>query len=94
MQRLPGIHADLAEQVSAVMHTLRQIDFYKRPGIAETLDWCQALMSLDVAELDATSLQETAGCLLKYRDDIDRLGQLGPERILAGEATDAEVESA
>ena len=84
-RRLPGIRSELAEQVSRVMQSLRRVDFYKRPGIAETLDWCRALMSLDVGEVDAESLRETAGCLLKYRDDIDRLVQLGPERVLAGD---------
>ncbi len=84
-RRLPGIHGTLAGQVSAVMQTLRRADFYKRPGIAETLDWCRALMSLGVDELDAASLRDTAGALLKYRDDIDRLAQLGHDRVLAGE---------
>lgn len=93
-RRLPGIHEDLAEQVSNVMQTLRRVDFYKRPGIAETLDWCRALMSLGVADLDAQTLRETAGCLLKYRDDIEQLGTLGPERILAGELVDAAAEPA
>lgn len=83
--RLPGIHERLAVQVAALMQTLRHIDFYKRPGIAETLDWCQALISLDLKEVDAATLLATAGCLLKYRDDIDRLEKLGAEKVLAGE---------
>ena len=51
-------------------------------------------MSLDVAELDGDALRETAGCLLKYRDDIDRLVQLGPERILVGDVAGEEAGSA
>ncbi len=93
-RRLPEIRVELAAQVSGVMQTLRRVDFYKRPGIAETLDWCRALMSLGVNDLDASALQETAGCLLKYRDDIDRLTQLGPERVLAGDLVGEEAEPA
>ncbi len=86
LQRLPAIEAGLATQVSEVMQTLRKVDFYKRPGIAETLDWCEALLSLGADSVDADVLAETAGCLLKYREDLTRLGEIGPETVLAGSA--------
>jgi MoxR-like ATPase len=85
LRRIPEIHEELAVQICQVMQVLRRIDFYKRPGIAETLDWSQALMGFDVSELNGTLLEETSGCLLKYRDDVERLKAIGAERVIAGE---------
>jgi len=87
LRRVPGIEASLAGRISEVMARLRSVDFYKRPGIAETLDWSRALLSLEIKELDGSVLQDTAGCILKYRDDIERLGQLGPDQLVRGEST-------
>ena len=53
------------------MEQLRQQDFYKRPGIAETIDWGAALMALHRDELDAATVEETIGCIFKYNDDIE-----------------------
>jgi hypothetical protein len=52
---------------------LRQIDLYKLPGIAETIEWARALMALDAMVLDPAVVQDTLGVLLKYQDDIARL---------------------
>jgi MoxR-like ATPase len=82
LRRVPGLPAQLAERITEVMARLRQIDFYKRPGIAETLDWARALLGLDVKELDDDLLLDTAGCLLKYREDVERLRELGPSEVL------------
>jgi MoxR-like ATPase len=84
LRKVPGIEARLAEQVVGIMHTLRAVDFYKRPGIAETLDWSRALVGLRVGEIGATTLEETAGCLLKYHDDIERLKSIGPGNVIEG----------
>ena len=84
-RKVPGIQESLAEQVCGVMHTLREIDFHKRPGIAETLDWSRALVGLGSAELDPTTLEETVGCVLKYRDDVERLRTIGGAKILSGD---------
>ncbi len=84
LRRVPGIEEGLARRISEVMQRLRSVDFYKRPGIAETLDWSRALLGLEVEALDPGVMEDTAGCILKYRDDIDRLKQLGTETILAG----------
>jgi MoxR-like ATPase len=84
-RRVPGIDGRLAEAVTRTMQTLREIDFYKRPGVAEALDWSRALFGLGVDELTPELLLETAGLVLKYRDDIERLKALGPGAILAGE---------
>ena len=82
-QRLPGIAERLARQVATTMQNLRGIDFYKRPGVAETLDWARALLGLGSEAVTAELLLETAGVLLKYRDDIERLGNLDLNQVLA-----------
>ena len=85
VRRVPGIEASLAQTIAEIMYRLRQIDFYKRPGIAETLDWSQALLGLDVTEITADLMDDTAGVILKYHDDIERLRTLGADKVLAGE---------
>ena len=85
IRRVPGIQASLAQTIADVMHRLRQIDFYKRPGIAEALDWSQALLGLDVTEITADLMDETAGVILKYHDDIERLRSIGAGKVIAGE---------
>jgi MoxR-like ATPase len=84
LRKVPGIGDRLAEQVVGIMHTLRAVDFYKRPGIAETLDWSRALVGLRVDEIGASTLEETAGCLLKYHDDIQRLHAIGAAKVVEG----------
>jgi MoxR-like ATPase len=69
--KVPRINERLAGQVCALMEQLRQQDFYKRPGIAETIDWGAALMALHRDELDAATVDETIGCIFKYNDDIE-----------------------
>ena len=84
LRRVPGIRAALAERIVAVMQTLRHIDFYKRPGVAESVDWGRALLGLEIDELRAETLADTAGVILKYHDDIERLHTIGAETILKG----------
>ena len=86
LRRVPGIRASLADRIVSVMPTLRQVDFYKRPGIAETLDWSRALLGLGVDELQADTLDETSGVILKYHDDIERLRAIGADKILSGQS--------
>jgi len=69
-KRLPGVADDLALQVAAFMTRIRQQDLVKKPGVAETLDWASALLALDKTCLDAQTVQETLGCILKYREDL------------------------
>jgi MoxR-like ATPase len=80
--RLPGIAAALAHQVAAVMQTVRQKQLFKRPGIAETLDWAAALMALERHALDPGTVEATLGCILKHREDIDRVRAEGAELLL------------
>ena len=68
--RLPELPARLARAVVAVVQALRSDDLFKRPGVAETLDWARALTALGTEELDAAALEGTLGVLLKYEDDV------------------------
>lgn len=70
--KVPGIDDDLARQVCQLIACMREQDFFKRPGVAETLDWSQALLYLGRSRLDIPTMQETLGCVLKYKEDIDK----------------------
>ncbi|MCL2714345.1 MAG: MoxR family ATPase [Alphaproteobacteria bacterium] len=75
--RLPDVELRLAGQVCRFMELLRERDFYKRPGIAETIDWARALLALDVRELSSEVVAATLGTILKYKADIEMLQQMG-----------------
>jgi MoxR-like ATPase len=70
--RVPSISEHLAAQVCGFMQLLRERDFYKRPGVAETIDWGLALVALHRDELDEATVGETIGCVFKYHDDVER----------------------
>jgi MoxR-like ATPase len=80
--KIPGIQQALAEQICHFMQKLRQINFYKRPGIAETLDWAQALLHLNQAILVPETIRETVGCILKYHEDVEKFKRDEMERVL------------
>jgi len=80
--KIPGIQQTLAEQICTFMQKLRQINFYKRPGIAETLDWAQALLHLHQAVLVPETIRETVGCILKYHEDVEKFKRDEMERVL------------
>ena len=71
--KVPGIGKALSEQVVHFVQALRKQDLFKSPGVAETLDWAQALAELDVVALDPATVSDTLGVLLKYQDDIVRI---------------------
>jgi len=71
--KIPQIAEELAFKICSLMQQIRQMDFYKRPGIAETLDWVSALLLLNRDHLDAETLEETMGCLFKYQEDMERV---------------------
>jgi MoxR-like ATPase len=71
--RVPGISQRLSQQVVRFVQALRNQDFYKSPGVAETLDWATALTELDARGLTAEVVGDTLGALLKYQDDIARM---------------------
>jgi len=72
-RKIPGLPERLAEQVVAFVQALRQEDLYKHPGVAETLDWAQALGHLQAEALELEVVERTLGILLKYQDDVDKL---------------------
>jgi MoxR-like ATPase len=71
-RKVPGVNERLAREISRFMETLRTMRLSKVPGVAETLDWAQALTSLHVDHLDAELVAETLGCVLKDVDDQKR----------------------
>lgn len=71
-RKVPGINERLARQISKFMETIRQVRLSKVPGVAETLDWAQALTALHADHLDEALVGETLGCVLKDADDIKR----------------------
>lgn len=70
--KVSGIEATLAEQVVYFMHGVRNQDFMKTPGVSETLHWAEALVKLHAAALDEDIVEQTLGCILKYKEDLDR----------------------
>ncbi|CCF82609.1 AAA family ATPase [Nitrolancea hollandica] len=68
--KVPGISERLARQIAAFIHSLRQEDLYKLPGVAETLDWAAALLALNQRELSAEIASATLGTILKHQEDI------------------------
>jgi len=71
-RKVPGINARLAREIAKFMETLRTVRLAKVPGVAETLDWAQALATLHADHLDEELIAETLGCILKDADDIRR----------------------
>jgi MoxR-like ATPase len=71
--RIPGIGDQLSRQVVAFVQILRQQELFKSPGVAETLDWANALRELNARSLNRQAAEDTMGALLKYQDDIARV---------------------
>jgi MoxR-like ATPase len=79
---VPGAPRKLAEQIVAFVQKLREIELYKLPGIAETIEWTRALMELDAFVLDPQTVSDSLGVLLKYQDDIARVQGSEAARLL------------
>jgi MoxR-like ATPase len=89
-RKVPGAGSKLSHEVVAFTQRLRAMDLFKAPGIAETLDWAEALVALDRIALDPETVASTLGALLKYQDDI---GAVTPE-IAAQLIAEARLEAA
>ncbi|MEB3369309.1 AAA family ATPase [Saccharopolyspora mangrovi] len=76
-RRLPGVDTRLAEQVAAALQRMRQMELLKPPGVAEAIDWTQALQALGTASLDTETAATTLGAVLKYREDAERVRSAG-----------------
>jgi MoxR-like ATPase len=90
--KAPGAAVDLSRQVVGFVQELRNRDLFKLPGIAETIDWTDALLQLDRISLDPQAINDTLGVLLKYQDDIARIRGSEAARIL--DQVKAELETA
>ena len=82
-RRVPGAPARLSQEIVAFVQRLRQLELYKLPGIAETIEWTRALMELDAVLLDPEVVNHTLGLLLKYQDDIVKVQGSEAARMLA-----------
>ena len=88
-RRLPDVPERLARSVVAVVQALRRDDLFKRPGVAETLDWALALSALGAVELDLDALNGTLGVLLKYEEDVRRVRETALPKLLEEAAASA-----
>ena len=70
--RIPGLAERLAAQIARAMQVFRSLPLQKAPGVAESLDWARALMSLHRDHLDAAAVEQTLGCVLKVHEDHAR----------------------
>ncbi len=80
--RVPEAAADLSREIVRFVQTLRTEDLFKKPGVAETIDWAKCLLALDVVSLSPDVIADTLGAILKYQDDITRLQGSETARIL------------
>jgi MoxR-like ATPase len=81
--RAPGLPAKLSEQVVAFVQRLRSGEWFKLPGVAETIDWANALAALDATELDPAMVDSTLGVLMKYEDDLAKLRGAEAARLVS-----------
>ena len=82
-RKCPRAPETLAREVVAFTQRLRSMDLFKAPGIAETLDWAEALLTLDRVALDPATVTDTLGVLLKYQDDVGAITKEVAERLVA-----------
>jgi MoxR-like ATPase len=81
-RKVPELEADLADAVSEAMSRLRNVDLFKPPGVAESLDWAESLRLLQAGELSVHVIESTLGVVLKYKDDIDLVRSAGVESLV------------
>ena len=80
--RAPETAENLSREVVAFVQSLRTEDLFKKPGVAETIDWAKCLLALDVISLSPEVIADTLGAILKYQDDIQKLQGSEAKRIL------------
>ena len=81
-RRAPGASETLSRQAVEFVQRMRSVDLFKLPGVAETIDWVNALTALNVLSLEPDAVKDTLGVLLKYREDVDRVMTGDAARIL------------
>ncbi len=80
--RIPGAPEALTQEIVAFVQRLRHEDLFKKPGVAETIDWARCLLALDVIALSPEVIGDTLGAILKYQDDIQQLQTSETRRLL------------
>jgi MoxR-like ATPase len=80
--RVPEAQDRLSREVVAFVQRLRSEDLFKKPGVAETIDWCKCLLALDVIQLSPEVIADTLGAILKYQDDIQKLQGSEAKKLL------------
>ena len=90
-RKIPEANNVLGKQVVAFVQAVRQKDFYKLPGIAETLDWANALIKLGTTELSTEITSDTLGALLKYQDDIEKMDGDATQGLVQRAFTEADL---
>src|SRR3954452_23837195 len=80
--KVPHVPEALARQVAGAVESLRGLELYKPPGVAERIDWRQALVALDRSALDEATVDATLGAVLKYREDQERVRGAGIELVV------------
>src|SRR4051795_11946505 len=80
--RAPEVPDALAREVAAAVETLRELELYKPPGVAETIDWANALAALGRTSIDERAVEVTLGTILKYREDQDRTRAAGIDQLV------------
>ena len=80
--RAPEVSDTLARQTATAVGRLRELELFKPPGVAETIDWAQALATLGRSELDVATADATLGAVVKYREDQERVRAAGLETVV------------
>jgi len=81
-RKVPELEGELADTLSEAMRRLREMELFKPPGVAETLDWAESLRLLQAGELSAATIESTLGVVLKYKDDIDMVRAAGVDSLV------------
>ena len=81
-RKVPGIEDDLAKSLALAMERLREMDLFKPPGVAETLDWAESIKLLAEGQLTPQLVDSTLGVVLKYKDDIDAVRASGVDALV------------
>ena len=92
--RAPGTPEALSREVVAFVQSLREVDLFKAPGVAETIDWAHALTQLDVLALSPDVVNDTLGSLLKYQDDIIRIRGSEAAKVIEQIKTEVQIAGA
>jgi MoxR-like ATPase len=82
--RVPEASEPIAREVSAVVAELRRRGLYKPPGVAESIDWAQAISVLGSSHLDERTVERTLGAVIKYREDAERVRATGIAELVSG----------